>query len=166
MNIKNIKWCYHNNQTGEQRYCSHCKAVVAFSDSGKRRQNANGKTIHHYQIYKCPNDHTWNKKIDQFKAFKGIQNYESEVALEIQNELCDLSNILTEPETIWQIAVHLVGKPIRIDKLLANMFAQYSRNKLCDCLAAGTITLNRTIVSKKTKVRDGDLITINLLKRV
>jgi hypothetical protein len=50
------------------RYCANCGKVVPFTDSGKVRRNANGKNIHIYAIYKCPKDHTWNKKIAEESA--------------------------------------------------------------------------------------------------
>ena len=49
--------------SGEIRYCSRCKRNVRFTDSGKIRQNANGKNIITFAIYKCGKGHTWNKKL-------------------------------------------------------------------------------------------------------
>jgi hypothetical protein len=37
-------------------------------DSGKIRQNANGKNIYTYAIYKCGKDHTWNRKLTTLKV--------------------------------------------------------------------------------------------------
>lgn len=55
-------------KSGITRYCSRCKGKVQFVDSGKLRQNANGKTIFTYAIYKCAKGHTWNKKLTIRKA--------------------------------------------------------------------------------------------------
>ncbi len=58
----------NGKERGELRYCSRCKTKVQFTDSGKIRQNANGKNIFVYAIYKCGKDHTWNKKMGVRKA--------------------------------------------------------------------------------------------------
>ena len=50
------------------KYCSHCGSKVVFTDSGKRRRNANGKNLYEYAIYKCERDHTWNRVLKTYKA--------------------------------------------------------------------------------------------------
>lgn len=41
-----------------ERYCHNCGKKVLFTDSLKRRQNANGKNLYNYAIFKCSNGHT------------------------------------------------------------------------------------------------------------
>lgn len=53
------------------RYCPRCGRKVEFHDSGKRRQNANGRNIYKYAIFKCARDHTWNRFIGRLKASVG-----------------------------------------------------------------------------------------------
>ena len=50
---------------GSKRYCHGCGKPVVFADSGKVRRNANGKDIYSFNIFKCPRDHTWNRRLEQ-----------------------------------------------------------------------------------------------------
>ena len=64
-----LNWEIHNEENDkEERYCHNCGKKVIFTDSLKRRQNANGKNIYHFAIYKCPSDNSWDKVINIFKT--------------------------------------------------------------------------------------------------
>ena len=67
----NLKECAPRE---EERYCHNCGKKVIFRDCLIRRENANGKNISRYAIYKCPQDHTWNKKLADFKSRSYMQN--------------------------------------------------------------------------------------------
>lgn len=51
------------------KQCKMCGKVTIFTDTTIRRHNANGKNIYQFAIYKCPKNHSWNKKLDIYKSF-------------------------------------------------------------------------------------------------
>jgi hypothetical protein len=70
MKVLRRRWNVHaeNNAWIVEKWCPNCKKKTEFRDSGKRRQNANGKNIFEYAIYKCKKGHTWNLKLRKYKA--------------------------------------------------------------------------------------------------
>lgn len=153
------------------RYCSHCGKVVNFKDSGVRRQNANGKNIFHFAIYKCEKDHTWNKKLEQFTAKPHLTNVpiyllEDEDA-HSSNNYADSSSLNLEViksqgiEKI-QIQVLIANGKHRLDKILSERLETISRSQLVKHIEAGDIALDGEMAKGKAFLKNQQVIEIDL----
>lgn len=137
-----------------ERYCHNCGKKVLFSDSLVRRQNANGKNIHHYAIYKCERGHTWNRKIEQFKAVCNLEN-----KVEVSPEVLESSDkkpieLLTLYASGYrEVRIRLIVKSkIRIDKLLSEQIEDLSRNQLNKWFDKNKILLDNQFIKHSQKI--------------
>ncbi|MBM7616221.1 S4 domain-containing protein [Alkaliphilus hydrothermalis] len=162
-----INWeIYNSGVEVEERYCSSCGKKVDFTDTLKRRQNANGKNIYHFAIYKCPKNHTWNKVLGSFKSVPGLENLQEQV----QSNATEAEEIyLTKlmEEGIKEVDIHLtiLEKKERLDKLLASKIKDYSRNQVVELIRMGLVKVNGEEVSAKLNLREKDVLTLSLFNR-
>jgi hypothetical protein len=162
MSVLYLKWDLRNtSQEKIERYCRQCGRVVSFEDSFRRRQNANGKDIHEYAIYKCEKGHTWNKKIQTMKAYPGIENLQKPVESlteEIQEIHC--VELLQAGITLIQIDIEYVDKRQRLDVTLSSRIKDISRSTIQKWIRRGVIQVNGLHVSSNYFIRTKDTITI------
>lgn len=186
--VLHINWSIEGNKTDKvERYCHNCGKKVEFTDSLKRRQNANGKDIYHFAIYKCDQGHTWNMKIESFKAISGLENnsdgikyrdmnsaeeYTSESGIREDSireqgapisieEAFETLNIEALSHERVNITVRGRGK-IRLDKLLSERLVGISRNDIKKHIESGNIRLGESICKYKQSIRDNDVISLNI----
>jgi hypothetical protein len=167
-----IKWNLSNHATyTTERYCSNCGKVVTFKDSGYRRQNANGKNIFHFAIYKCDKGHTWNKKIEIFTAKSNLINEPLDLAFSeidcsnYEPTIQPVINILEAKDAGYhqiEILVSINGDKQRLDKLLAERIEGCSRSQIVKHIEAGHIKLDRVPAKGKTSLSHEHLIHIEL----
>lgn len=144
------------------RYCSHCGNKVVFTDSGKRRQNANGKNLYEYAIYKCEREHTWNRTLRTYKAsteteavplfkerFIGCGNEDIEMSIQIAAGIDEIEIVLEEVTGDW-----------RLDKLLGDKIPDISRNVIRNMIETGAIRVDGRIVRQSLRVKTHQVITI------
>lgn len=160
----NLNWCIYNNEMEhEVRYCHNCGQKVEFKDSLKRRQNANGKNIFYFAIYKCPSGHTWNKQIGKFKAASGLENMDFEYNY-IESEYEELSIIMLKKKGINEVEIsldELYGK-IRLDKFISSKIIDISRVEIVKLINKGFIKINSKLVNSNVNLKKKDIITLIL----
>lgn len=146
-----------------ERYCPHCGKVVNFEDSLKRRQNANGKDIYEYAIFKCEKDHTWNKKLRNIKASSGLENNPMECAGAVEeNQEIHVEQLRSEGIHSIHILIERVENRWRVDATLASKLVGVSRSQIQKLIKQGAIQVNSLNVSPKYFLRAGDTITIEI----
>jgi len=159
-----LTWYINNSEIdSEIRYCHNCGLKVEFKDSMKRRQNANGKNIFYFSIYKCPKGHTWNKAIDTFKTLSGLENtYEEAPYIESKYE--ELNILLLKEAGIKEINILLKGlsQKIRLDKFLSEKIMDISRTELVKLIDKGLIRINGKIIKAKIPLKEEDIISLML----
>ncbi len=157
-----LTWNIYNGKIDiEERYCHNCGKKVAFKDSLKRRQNANGKNIFHFAIYKCPNGHTWNKGIDTFKAKSGLENCVDEFV--IQESMYDeiqIAQVKRDGITEIEVNINTLQAKIRLDKFLSSKIQDISREKIVELITEGSVTVNNKQVKPKVNLREKDIVTL------
>ncbi|WP_291562387.1 MULTISPECIES: S4 domain-containing protein [unclassified Clostridium] len=161
-----LNWeIYNNSLDSEERYCHNCGKKVIFIDSLKRRQNANGKNIFHYAIYKCPNNHTWNKMLNTFKAISGLNNLDGEVyKRESKIDMIFIEDLIAKGFNYVEITIDVIDEKIRLDKLVSNQILDLSRSKIEEGIKKGFILINEKLVKPKTIVREKETISLELNK--
>lgn len=167
----NLNWQLQNEGCSTiEKYCSHCGKTVSFRDSGYRRQNANGKTIFHFAIYKCDKGHTWNKKLEVFTAKSNLVNvpvfvedqlHEKELSIQEETALL-LADVKAAGYERIAIHVTVCGDKQRLDKVLADQIADCSRTKLARLIELGQVLLDGQVVKAKTCLSNQHRITIVL----
>ena len=157
-----LKWYIYSNEIhSEERYCHNCGSKVIFQDSLKRRQNANGKNIFYFAIYKCPKGHTWNKSIDKFKAISGLVNQpEEHVHQQSEYEKLNIRRLKEEGIEEIEILLEVMEDSARIDKFLSNKIADLSRNDITKLLKDGLIKVNNVSVKANRLLKSKDVITL------
>ncbi len=163
-NILTLNWEILNIEVQkEERYCHNCGKKVIFEDSLKRRQNANGKNIHYFAIYKCVNGHTWNKRISMFKAIPKLENNPEYIENRLSfQEILIINQLITEGFEKIQISLNMLTDNVRIDKFLGERICDKSRGEIIHWIESRRILVNNTTVKPKTKIREKDTITILL----
>ncbi|MFD3157983.1 S4 domain-containing protein [Haloimpatiens sp. FM7330] len=158
----NLIWSIYNNEIDwEDRYCHNCGKKVRFKDSLKRRQNANGKNIFYFAIYKCPKGHTWNKKISTFKALSGLENNSEKYdQIESEYEEISISELTQQKINEVEILLQQLCKKIRLDKFLSSKITDISRAQIVKLINEGFIRINGNIVKSNVVLREKDIITI------
>ncbi len=142
-----------------ERYCSHCGSKVTFTDSGKRRVNANGKNLYEYAIYKCERDHTWNKILKTNEAVAEVPQYQDSL-LGCRNEDIELSRLIKEGTHEIEIILEEVIGKWRLDKLLGDKIPDTSRSVICKMIDNGAIRVDRRIVKQNLRLKKHQVITI------
>lgn len=165
------------------RHCSNCGRMVPFQDSYKRRQNANGKNVYEYAIYKCPKGHTWNKKLAIIKAeytspetflhapehygdtSSKAKAYQEQYLSEDTNPIgssIDVDQLHQSQLTEIFITIEAVQGKWRVDKALATHLMGWSREKIRMGLKQGLIKVNGKCVKPSGSVKAGDTFLISL----
>ncbi len=166
MSIRLYQWSIDQREKEViTRYCTQCKRKVLFVDSMKRRHNANGKDIYQFAIYKCPNDHSWNKKLEIYKAKPVLPTEDME--LEFGNEVAEypiesVQELLQRGIQTIQISIQSVNQPMRLDLMLSTRMRDLSRTQIQKWIKQGRVQVNSQIVSPKYLVREQDQIYFQL----
>ena len=179
MEIREYLWNLVNDVDNETvlRYCPNCGKKVVFSDSKKRRRNANGKNIYEYAIFKCEKGHTWNKTIQNLKsdqtkpesrkAQEQEQNHqdkrlisESESGREL--EMISICELLKQGTRKICIRIQIVDGRWRLDKTLAQQLIDLSRTQIEKKIKEGVIKIDDQVVKANTLLKDGQSIIIDL----
>ncbi len=144
------------------RYCSHCGNKVVFTDSGKRRNNANGKNLYEYAIYKCERDHTWNRMLNTYKASAGTEDIplHQESIIGCGNEDIRLSQHIAAGIDEIEIVLEEVTGVWRLDKLLGDRIPDASRSVICKMIQTGAVKVDGGIAKQSLHVRKDQVITI------
>jgi hypothetical protein len=144
-----------------KRYCRQCGRVVGFKDTLKRRQNANGKNIYEYAIFKCERDHTWNKKLRAIKAFPGIKNSTMEYSpMAEENQEIEYEKVVAKGADSAHILIQQVENRWRLDVVLSSKIRGLSRSRIQKWIKKGIIQVNSLHVSPNYFLCTGDIITI------
>ncbi|MBU5675477.1 hypothetical protein KQI88_03490 [Alkaliphilus sp. MSJ-5] len=161
-----LNWNIYNGKIDkEERYCHNCGKKVEFKDSLKRRQNANGKNIFYFAIYKCPNGHTWNKGIDTFKAKSGLENVDEDFMIqESKYDEIQIAQFKKDGITEIEIYINTLQEKIRIDKFLSSKIQDISREKIVELITKGFIRVNNNQVKSKVNLREKDVVTLLISK--
>jgi len=152
---------YENKINQIERYCHNCGHIVIFKDSLKRRQNANGKMIYHFAIYKCPKGHTWNQTIESFKTKTKCANLNETIP--VKDNQFDMINLADyKKQEIERINIYLDVFEIneRMDKFLSSKLNDVSRNEVTRLINNGMLLLNGCMVKSNKKLKSKDMITI------
>jgi len=146
-----------------ERYCRQCGKVVSFQDSNKKRQNANGKDIYEYAIFKCEKDHIWNKKLRTIKAFSGIENHVTEISSQpVEGYEVQIEKMMKEETEFIHIVIESVESRWRLDTLLSTKINGLSRSMIQKWIKQGRIQVNDATVSPSYFIRIQDTITVCL----
>ncbi|WP_026884014.1 S4 domain-containing protein [Clostridium akagii] len=159
-----LNWCIYNNEINHEiKYCHNCGKKVEFEDSLKRRQNANGKNIFYFAIYKCSSGHTWNKQIAEFKAVSGLENIDFENKY-IKSEYEELSITMLKEKGINEVEISLdeLNDKIRLDKFLSSKIIDISRVEIVKLINKGFIKINCNLVKSNVSLKKKDIITLIL----
>ncbi|CAH2716729.1 hypothetical protein BACCIP111895_03917 [Neobacillus rhizosphaerae] len=146
------------------KQCKMCGKVTVFTDTTIRRHNANGKNIYQFAIYKCPKNHSWNKKLDIYKSFSEHVDPETLIPTEFEtikeNEKISLQEI-TEQQVI-ELKVTVVEGSFRLDQTLASHIEGISRTEIVHKIKKGLILLNGILTKPSQKVSLHDTISIHV----
>lgn len=147
-----------------ERYCHNCGKKVLFTDSLKRRQNANGKNLYNYAIFKCSNGHTWNKMLGIVNSKDG--NTEKETP-ENEEFLCETS---LEPISLHhykklgyeqiELIINSIAKKIRLDKLLSMYIKDLSRSQIQKLIENKKILVDDKITKIDLSVKSNQKLSI------
>jgi len=150
------------NQVKKQ--CKMCGKVTIFTDTTIKRHNANGKYIYQFAIYKCPKNHTWNKKLGTYKSFSEHVDPETLIPTEFdtikQNEKIILAALADQ--AVIECKVTVVEGSFRLDHALASQIEGLSRNEIVQKIKKGSILLNNGLVKPSQKISLHDTILIHL----
>lgn len=163
-NTLNLNWNIRSNsEKMEERYCPACGKKVAFKDSLIRRQNANGKNIYHFAIFKCEKDHTWNKQLGIFKASSGLENKREYLNDKVDDsEIINLDSFIQNGFELVNINIESIDSKMRLDKFMSNKIDKFSRNDISSMITEGIIKVNNMVIKANKPIKEGDSISVNL----
>jgi hypothetical protein len=163
-NTLNLNWNIKNNlEETEERYCPACGKKVVFKDSLIRRQNANGKNIYHFAIFKCEKDHTWNKQLGIFKTISGLENKREFLENKADNsEIINLDFFIQNGIELVIINIESIDCKIRLDKFISGKIEKYSRNYINSMINDGIIRINDFVTKPNKAIKEGDNISLDL----
>jgi hypothetical protein len=147
-----------------KKQCKMCGKVTIFTDTTIRRHNANGKNIYQFAIYKCPNNHSWNKKLDIYKSFSEHVDPETLVPTEYESlHECEKINIngIQEQDTL-ELKISGLDGSFRLDQAISSSLEGWSRTEITRKIKKGTILLNNRLSKPSQKVSLKDTIHITL----
>ncbi|HCM19037.1 MAG TPA: hypothetical protein DHW84_12470 [Firmicutes bacterium] len=154
-----------NNRNVINRYCANCGKVVPFADSGKVRRNANGKNIHVFAIYKCPKDHTWNKRVTEESLAAAAGREDDCPAADPQTTPRPLSVNELRGAGFSTIVIRILAAPagIRLDQVLAQYLREISRSEWQRRIKEGSVLVNENIVKASFALRESVEVSIALI---
>jgi len=121
-------------KVGIERYCHNCGKKVVFIKTQLKRRNANGKNIYEFDIYKCPDGHTWNRLVKQSKAgteaFPDNDLYKNSENMFGENQCIKVADYHKLNYDRIDIKLHKVVGRFRLDKVLADHIADLSRTTI------------------------------------
>ncbi|WP_096186582.1 S4 domain-containing protein [Evansella halocellulosilytica] len=146
-----------------ERYCPNCGKKVVFQDSLIRRHNANGKNIYKFAIYKCPEDHTWNRKLAVYKArsHQAEQTVEKEER-QFEIETINMEELFKRKVKMVVIEIAQVEGSWRLDKLLSQQIENASRTQIVKWMKEGVILVNGDTVKSGVLLKRDQKISIRL----
>lgn len=146
----------------ENRNCKMCGKIMPFTDTLIRRHNCNGKSIYRYAIYKCTENHTWNKKLDTYKSHTNHVRLfaKEEEIIESNSQIISIEKY--KKEGMDEIRIHLesVQGHHRIDQLLSKQIEGLSRNQIVDKLRNESILVNGMKTKPSARMKTDDKIAI------
>ena len=142
-----------------KRNCKMCRKVTTFTDTTIRRHNANGKNIYQFAIYKCPKNHTWNKKLDIYKSYPDHVVPESIIPTEFET-IKESEKFSMQGLSFIEFKVIVVEGIFRLDQALASHIEGLSRTEIIRKIKNGTILLNNNQTKPSQKVNLHDMILI------
>lgn len=146
-----LTWCLVAQDGAVVRHCHGCGRPVPFTFSMHVRRNARGKTLHVYEIYKCPNEHTWNRKVAKARETRPD-------AEPPQPERCS-----------WDVLLRHGGADIRIEhhsgnwrlaKTLVHHIEGLSRSRVLGLITTGQVQVNGAPATEQQSLRNGDRILL------
>jgi hypothetical protein len=168
----NLTWSLYQEETIQtiERHCSTCGRTTTFTDTGKKRHNANGKNIFEYIIYRCEKGHSWNYKIRQYKAsesnrhaFPGKNGHSGNRNwFHPKIQPLSLSQYHTQGITLITIQLDAVEGAWRLDKLLSAYITDVSRTEIQNMIRTRRILLNHKEVKSGTVLKRGSTIQVHL----
>jgi hypothetical protein len=147
-----------------KKQCKMCGKVTIFTDTTIRRHNANGKNIYQFAIYKCPKNHSWNKKLDIYKSFSDHVDPDTLVPSEFKRiEDGEKISIDVSKNTSYKINISTADGSFRLDRTLADHLEGWSRTEIAQKIKSGEILLNDCLTkpSQKLSVHDKIFISVN-----
>jgi hypothetical protein len=147
-----------------KKQCKMCGKVTIFTDTTIRRHNANGKNIYQFAIYKCPKNHSWNKKLDIYKSFSEHVDPATLVPAEFKTiEDGEKITLNVSDNTSYEIKISAADGNFRLDRALADHIEGWSRAEITQKIKSGEILLNDCLTkpSRKLSVNDKILISVN-----
>ncbi len=159
-----LTWDIYNGELERlDRYCHNCGKKVEFIDSLKRRQNANGRNIFHFAIYKCPKGHTWNKGLNTFKAMPGLENGDGQFNVrEMKYDQFQMGRLVEEGIHEIEIYLNVLQQKVRIDKFLSSKINDMTRTQLTRLIDDGFVRINGKPAKAKTNLKENDILTLQL----
>jgi hypothetical protein len=148
-----------------KKQCKMCGKVTIFTDTTIRRHNANGKNIYQFAIFKCPKNHSWNKKLDIYKSFTNHVDPATLVPSEFEpiEEGKKISLSVSGNES-YEINITGAEGNFRIDRTLAEHIEGWSRTEIAQKIKSGTILLNKCLTKPSQKLAVHDKISITIKK--
>jgi hypothetical protein len=159
-----LSWSLYrdNQEESMERYCHNCGKKTLFKDTLVRRHNANGKNIYQYAIYKCQKDHTWNKKLDIYKA----RTQSAETMVEIEKvfnlETIEIRNCVQKETKEVVIYLEVVEGKWRLDKLLSKQIADLSRTEIVTWIKQGKVLVDGVTTKPSIHIKSHQHICISL----
>lgn len=147
-----------------KRYCPGCGGKAVFEDSLKRRRNANGKMIFEYAIYKCDQEHTWNRLSKTYNAKQYDDNpaFDDPTSSPMNVEVIRIEDCFRMGFTEIEIFIKKIEGDWRLDKMLARYLEGISRSQIEKKIKSGKILVDHEIVKTKTMVKEGQVILVFL----
>lgn len=148
----------------EIRHCKMCGKNSTFTDTNIRRHNSNGKYIYRFAIYKCENNHTWNKKLDIYKTHRKHERVLGKAISQQENVLTELPIPMYMEEGILEIQINIknIRGFHRLDSLLSSQIPDWSRSIITAKIREGLILVNQKTVKPSIKLSPYDIIHIFL----
>lgn len=147
-----------------KKQCKMCGKVTIFTDTTIRRHNANGKNIYQFAIYKCPKNHSWNKKLDIYKSFTNHVDPETLVSSEFKSIEEGEKLSLSAGSESFEISITGAEGNFRLDRTLADHIEGWSRTEIAQKIKSGTILLNNCLTKPSQKLAVHDRISISIKK--
>ncbi len=159
MQTNQYQWAVANGcRPTVRRYCPQCGTRTEFRDSGRRRNNANGKNIHCYAIYKCTADHTWNRRLgSHYRPDVQPPGASEEETLQITGATLTLDTLQRDPVDIQLAAV---DGPVRLDQLLTEQCSGLSRSMAQQWIRQGRVLVDGRPSKASFRPRTGQTVRI------